>query len=93
MKESKETKIVMDAYREIYKNANPPADFDKLLKDAEEVNGMKTIAFNDYEIDPKIFKEILDRIGKKYRLNEFNRKRLSITMHLGATPRFIKTAE
>jgi hypothetical protein len=44
--------LVMDCYRELYREATPSADFDELVKNAPiNDEGQKMIDFNAYEID------------------------------------------
>lgn len=91
MKESKETKIIWQIYREMYAVSTPPADFDKLVNSAEKNElGQKIIPFNDYEISEKDFYDIIERNIKGKRLTKLSQQMIRNSVTLGASPAFKK---
>lgn len=87
MKTEKLKQKVMDIYTEMYAQATPPADFNKLLENAE-INklGQKVINFNDYILDAKVGDEIIRKHCRW--LRDFDKKQISVAVHLGASPRY-----
>jgi hypothetical protein len=81
-------KIVMDCYREMFKQSTPSADFDELL-DKAELNefGQKVIDFMSYEIEEDKFEEILTSTIKRNKLVEYEAKRVSVNVYLGCSPK------
>jgi hypothetical protein len=81
-------KIVMDCYREMFKQSTPSADFDELL-DKAELNefGQKVIDFMSYELEEEKFEEILTSTIKSNKLNEYDAKRVSVNVYLGCSPK------
>lgn len=81
-------KIIHDTYVELYKNSEPKADFDELVKNAE-VNcyGQKCIAFNDYEIEQTKLDEIVQSFINKYKLTRWNAEQFNTTIYLGCSPK------
>ena len=77
-----------ECYVELFKNANPPADFDKLVEDAH-VNeyGQKEIPFLDYEIDEKLMMRIIQSILKKYKIESYQRQQFKNAIFLGCSPK------
>lgn len=91
MKESKETKIIWQIYREMYAVSNPPADFDELVNSAEKNElGQKVIPFNDYEISEKDFYDIIEKNIKGKRLTKLTQQMIKNTVALGCSPKFKK---
>lgn len=89
MKESKETKIIWDIYRELYANSEPKADFDELVNSAEKNEyGEKIIPFDGYEISEEDFYEIIERNIKGKRLTKLTQQMIKNTVTLGCSPKF-----
>lgn len=86
---SKEQKIIWNIYRDLFKEATPSADFDKLVEDAP-INsaGQKDIGFMNYEIPESLFNEIFDRHIKDKKITKFKQQMLRNTVLLGSSPRF-----
>jgi hypothetical protein len=86
---NKTDKLVLDCYRELFKRSEPSVNFDDLLKEAK-VNefGQKEIPFMEYEIDEKVFYEILKKYSNK--MVSYKRNLFENTILLGCSPRFIK---
>jgi hypothetical protein len=86
---TKEQQIVWDIYRELYKEATPKADFDKLVEEAPtNSEGQKDIQFMDYEISERVFNEILDKHLKVRRLTKLKQQMIRNTVTLGCSPKF-----
>lgn len=87
MKTEKLKQKVFDIYRDMYAQAEPKADFYKLLEDAE-VNklGQKVIPFSDYILDAKIGEAIIKKHCRW--LREYDKKQISVAVNLGASPKY-----
>jgi hypothetical protein len=93
MKETKNDKAIMECYVELYKNSTPPADFNELMGTAEiNEHGQKVIDFMAYEIDEKLYDEIVDGIIKKYKFVNYKKQQFKTTVALGCSPKFKKDA-
>ena len=80
--------LVMDCYRELYKEATPSADFDELVKNAPiNDEGQKMIDFDAYEIDFDKNHEIVEKYIKKMRLTKYEERGFRLEMFLGCAPR------
>jgi hypothetical protein len=80
---------IMHCYRQLYAYSTPPASFDELFNNAE-INemGQKVIPYMDYEIDEKVFDEIVEDTIKIYKIKE---RGFRPSILLGCSPRFTKT--
>ena len=76
-----------DIYRELYANSTPYGDFDKIVENAEIIDGIKQIPFLEYDID----EALMDRIIKKHFLINNLRKRekdaINFEICLGCSPK------
>lgn len=82
--------ILMECYRKMYRKATPKADFDELMATSPRHMGSIEIPFRDYTLSEKKSDKIIDNISKKYRLNEYNIRRLKFSANLGCSPCFEK---
>lgn len=83
------TEVVRNILIEMYANAEPPADFNKLVNEAETNEyGQKVIDYNAYEISRERADEIFDEHTKKLRKAE--RDAVSMAVWLGVSPAFKK---
>ena len=86
--------MVDDLYREIYKNSNPPADFDGLVKNSKyDAWGRKDILFRNYKIKESLFDSILKDYFKGKRLTKYEKALITNTLYLGAIPLFEENEE
>jgi predicted nucleotide-binding protein (sugar kinase/HSP70/actin superfamily) len=87
-------KAIMYAYKHLYANATPPADFDKLLDEAPlNEHGQKVIDFMAYEIEEDVHDRIMQHAMKKYKIkHKILKNAFKFTIDLGCSPR-IKTNE
>ncbi len=84
------TNAAFDCYREMYAACDPPADFDKMLEEAEvSEDGRKIIRYQDHEMEQEKFDEILDKYlnDKTLKLKPYEKKDFSISIHLGCSPK------
>lgn len=80
--------LVMDCYRELYRESTPSADFDELVKNAPiNDDGQKMIDYNAYELDFDKYGEIVEKYIKKGKLSYFEVKGFRFEMALGSGPR------
>lgn len=81
-------KIIHDTYVELYKNAEPQADFDELVKSAT-INelGEKVIPFDDYEISMSSVDSIIKSFIKRYKINKYMSEQYSRHIYLGCSPK------
>lgn len=88
MKQTTIEKRVWNCYRELFANATPKGDFDKLVENATiNERGEKEIPFMDYSLDEKTFMEILDKHAKKFR-PKYMQKKFRTEILLGCSPKF-----
>ena len=80
--------IVFDIYRELYINAEPSADFDKLLESADILlDGRKDIHYENYEIDDELMDEIVEKHLVENKLSRRERGAVKFEVYLGASPK------
>jgi hypothetical protein len=82
-REEKLYKIVMDIYREMYKNAEPSADIDELIKTGE---GREEFFFNKYYLSADDQERITVTELLKHKLRGYDKKRIMATLMWGASP-------
>ena len=88
MKKLNWEKIIHDTYVELYKNAEPQADFDELLINAEiNERGQKVIPFMDYEISDAVMSEIMDAFKKEYHMSKRDQYMYDVAILLGCSPK------
>lgn len=81
-------KIIHDTYIELYKNAEPQADFSKLVEEAEiNERGEKVIPFNDYEISIAAMDSIINGFQRRYKMNKYYCGVYSASIYLGCSPK------
>ena len=84
---TKEDKLVMNCYRELFARSDPPADFDELVANATiNKRGEKEIPFMDYEIDDDLLLEIIDKHSAKLR-SKWRRDVFKTSILLGCPPK------
>lgn len=91
-RKTKISNLILDIYRELYRQATPCADFDKLVNSAKlDEKGKKVINYNDYEIEDwkmdKIVKEMTSRKSCGMILKEWEVKAIRFEVYLGCSPR------
>lgn len=80
--------ILMEIYRNVYAVAEPPANFDELMANAEiNKEGQKVIKFMDYECEEAVMQRILDETMDKYKVKDYRRKQFSFSFWLGCSPK------
>lgn len=84
LNEEKAWEICMDIYREMYKNSEPPADFDKLIESGE---AKKEMFFSKYHLDDNIQHAIIKKhLDKNKITRRFERDKIECTIDLGCSP-------
>jgi len=76
-------KICMEIYRQQYKEAEPSADFDKLIESGET---RKPNWFMEYYLPQDRQQEIFDEIVKKYKCDKYEKRAISHEVWLGCSP-------
>jgi len=91
MKMSKIELALFDCYRELFANSTPPADFDKLVEEAEiNERGQRVIPFDDHELSEDRFKEIIAATLIKHKVPKRLHQSFNNAIYLGCSPRFQK---
>lgn len=73
----KDYKILLELYREVYK---------ELGQDFDEIDKVEDF-FMNYEMEDERQREILDRVLKKYKLPSYKRNGIEICYWLGQSPK------
>ena len=76
-------KICMNIYIELYKKAQPPTNFKKLIASAET---KKANWFMNYYLSDKKMKQIINKYIKKYKLNKRDGRVVNNEILLGCSP-------
>ena len=90
MKKTVVNEAMTHCYRELYKNATPPADFDKLVEEAPvNEHGKKDINFMAYEIEEDVMENIINNTLKKFKITTpYMAKKFRQAIYLGASPKY-----
>ena len=80
-------RICEDIYRQLYKEAEPSADFDELIK-SEEVS--KENWFMNYFLEEDREVEIIESLLKKHKCTPVERKKIRMEVYLGCAPSSVK---
>lgn len=83
MNDKKLSDIVIEVYRELYKNSEPKADFDEMMRAGET---KKEEFFMDYYLDVDKQQEIMDEVMGRYKLDKYMKRRISENVNLGCSP-------
>lgn len=75
-------KIVLPAYREMFKKSTPSVDLDTLIESGVT---KKPEWYRDYVLDDEVFKEILERTLKKCK-GKSERSKVMFELYLGSSP-------
>ena len=77
---------LLEIYKRAYREAEPPADFEELVKSgATQKEGW----FYDYYLPLERLTQIFDEVCKEYKIRKVNRLRMTLTVYLGGTPNSI----
>ena len=76
-------KICLDIYREAFKEAEPSADFDELLRTGET---RKEMFFMKYYLPNNELNEIIKKHCKKHKLRAWETNNITVNINLGAAP-------
>jgi hypothetical protein len=87
MNQKKIDKVLLDIYQELYKNAEPSADFKKLIETGET---KKDSFFLNYYLEDNKQIEIINQVLKKHRVPKYYMQRFHQTIQLGCSPSVTK---
>lgn len=75
--------ICKEIYRELFRRAEPKADFDKMVKsgEAKQPEFFMRYYMPDYEQQA-----VIDEIVKQHKLSAYDIKSINTTVHLGCSP-------
>jgi hypothetical protein len=91
MKPNKIEKIILDIYRDLYKNSTPSADFDYLVETAElNDRHEKIIHYMDYAIEETEYHKIVEKHLKRKKMSDYYKDSIRRTVLLGCSPTFKK---
>lgn len=82
--------VCKEIYRELFKHAEPPADFDKLIESGE---AKKPMFFWDYYMPQDDQDKIIDGVCEKHKLIEWEKEVVSTEVNLGCSPSCVKQDE
>jgi len=81
-------KVMLELFREAYKAATPPADFDELYEKAHlNELGERVIDFDSYVIENEVLDRIFEDTMKKFKVPKWKRRGYRFHYDLGAIPR------
>jgi len=75
--------ICMNIYRQMFKESNPPADFDELMETGE---AQTENFFMKYYLSQEREAEIIDEICKENKVNKWKKEMIKNTVYLGCSP-------
>lgn len=79
--------IILNIYRDLYRNSTPKADFDELVENATiNEEGKKDIHYENYHIDGKLMDDIVEKYLKHYKLCKIDRQIVKVNVYLGCSP-------
>ena len=79
--------LIYECYRELYREAEPSANFDELLEAAPlDEWGRKVIQYNDYYLPREKFESIANKHKNKMKMNNMEEHSYEFMVYLGATP-------
>ena len=79
--------IIMDIWRQAYKEALPSVDLDKLIKDGKTKSSHW---YMDYYLPDARYKEIVELHFKRNKVTPMERKHMTFEVYLGAGPSGVK---
>ena len=79
--------IIMDIYKQAYREADPSADLDKLIKEGK-TKGSRW--YMDYYLPDARYKEIVELHFKRNKVSPAERKHMMFEVYLGGGPTGVK---
>ena len=89
LSDKKAKEIVNFTYKVLFLLADPPTNFDKLLKQNEKEK-LSDGWFSAYVLDEETTLDVLKRVGKIYNLNRRDKEALGTQILLGCAPAYPK---
>jgi hypothetical protein len=87
LSEKKSTKILIEIYTKMYKEATPSVNFKQIMKSGE---GLTENWFKKYYLNLERQNEIIITVCKKYKLTKRDSYKVSCSVHLGYSPSCVK---
>jgi len=84
MREEKLKDAIFEIYRRAYKEADPPADFDEIMKSGE---GQREGFFMNYYLPIERLTEIINEVCKERNIKTWNKDMVKTNVLLGGSPR------
>jgi len=84
MKAQKLLDAIFEIYRRAYKESDPPADFDELMKIGET---QKEGWFMNYYLPIERLTEIIEEVCKEQKIKGFSMRMIKTEIYLGGSPR------
>lgn len=84
---------ILHCYRQLFANATPPANFDKLVEEAKiNEHGQKEIPYMDHEIEDELMESIINETMKAYKIKDKSiQQRFRTSIYLGCSPKSKRT--
>jgi len=76
-------KALKECLKRLYKQADPSADIDEIIRSGE---GKMEGFFNGYYISEEDLEKIMKDIKKEFKLNKFEKNNLDFNVYLGSSP-------
>ena len=89
-KKHTDSDIILEVYRRMYKEADPPADIDELI---EQKVTIQDRWFMNYVLDDKRQYEIIEETLKEFRVPKYRWRDFKFSIILGAAPTTIPKNE
>ena len=86
--QDKAKEIVQFCYKVLFLLADPPINFDKIMKQNKK-GKLKDNWFYDHSMSIEAQDDVIKRVAKIYSLKPYERKRLETEIHLGCSPKAI----
>jgi len=80
-------KVVMNIYRQMFKEAEPSADFDELIEIGE---AKQDNFFMNYYLHQDRQQEIIDEWCKKYKCSKLEERAINTEVNLGCAPNTVR---
>lgn len=79
--------VVIEGYQKMYLKSEPKANFKKMMKTGEtKINDF----FMKYYLPDEKFRDIIEKMCKKYKLNKLERQKVEWEWFLGCAPTSVK---
>ena len=87
MEITKDDKIILEIYQELFKKSKPKGNFKEMMKSGET---KKKEFFMNYYLDDDKQEEIIEKVLDKYKIKEQRRRAFRTEIFLGCSPTGVK---